>query len=179
MALVTSRYARAFVDVVIELKLDVSQVREEMRAVVKTVESSEPLRRVWDSPAIPHEQKLDVLNAIAAKMGLVSPVRNFIAVLIDHGRLSMLPQIGRQFETELNQRLGLAEAQVVSSRELSAAEKAALEAQIVALTGKKVQAQYETDQNILGGAVVKVGSTIYDGSVRGQLRKMREQLSAD
>jgi F-type H+-transporting ATPase subunit delta len=179
MALVTSRYARAFADVVIELKLDVTQVREELRSVVKTVESSEPLRRVWDSPAIPHEQKLDVLNAIAAKMGLVSPVRNFIAVLIDHGRLAMLPQIARQFETELNQRLGLAEAQVVSSRELSPAEKAALEAQIIALTGKKVLAKYETDQNILGGAVVKVGSTIYDGSVRGQLRKMREQLSAD
>jgi F-type H+-transporting ATPase subunit delta len=179
MALVTSRYARAFADVVIELKLDVINVREELRSVVKTIESSGPLRRVWDSPAIPHEQKLAVLNSIAAQMGLVSPVRNFIAVLIDHGRVAILPQIARQFETELNQRLGLAEAQVTSCRELSPAEKAALEAQIMTLTAKKVLARYEIDQKILGGAVVKVGSTIYDGSVRGQLQKLREQLSAE
>lgn len=179
MALVTSRYARAFADVVVDLKLDVTKVREELRSVVQTVESSEQLRRVWESPAITHEQKLSVLNAIATKMGLVSPVRNFVAVLIDHGRIAMLGQIARQFEKELNQRLGLAEAQVVSCRELSPAEKASMEAQIVALTGKRVQAQYETDQRILGGAVVRIGSTIYDGSVRGQLRKMREQLSAE
>jgi F-type H+-transporting ATPase subunit delta len=179
MALVTSRYARAFADVVVELKLDVPTVRQELASVVQAVESSEQLRRVWESPAIPHEQKLAVLNAIATKMGLVSPAKNFIAVLIDHGRIAMLPQIARQVETELNQRLGLAEAKIVSYRELSPAEKAALEAQIIILTGKKVQARYETDQNILGGAVVKVGSTIYDGSVRGQLRKLREQLSAE
>ncbi len=179
MALVTSRYARAFADVVVDLKLDVTKVREELRSVVATIEESEPLRRVWDSPAIPHEQKLDVLNAIATQMGLVSAVRNFVAVLIDHGRIAMLPQIARQFETELNQRLGLAEAHVVSLRELGPAERSALEAQLVALTGKRVQAKYQTDQKILGGAVVRIGSTIYDGSVRGQLQKLKEQLSAE
>ncbi len=179
MALVTSRYARAFADVVVDLKLDVTKVREEMRSVVKTVHSSEDLRRVWESPAVPHDQKLAVLDAIAKKMGLVTAVRNFVAVLIDHGRVPMLPQIARQFEVELNQRLGLAEAEIVSSRELTAAEKKALERQIGVMTGKHVQARYETDQKILGGAVVKIGSTIYDGSVRGQLRRIKEQLAAE
>jgi len=146
---------------------------------VQTVESSEELRRVWESPAIPHEQKLAVLNSIAGKMGLETPVRNFAAVLIDHGRIPMLAQIAHQFETEMNQRLGLTDAEVISTRELSAAEKSALERQITILTGKKVRARYETDKNILGGAVVKVGSTIYDGSVRGQLRRIKEELSAE
>ncbi len=179
MALVTSRYARAFADVVVDLKLDVKKVREELNSLVLTIRASEDLRRVWESPAIGREQKLAVLDAISKKMGLVTAVRNFVAVLIDHGRVPMLEQIARQFETELNQRLGLADADVISSRELSAAEKSAIERQITALTGKRVQARYETDQKLLGGALVKIGSTIYDGSVRGQLRRIKEQLTAE
>jgi F-type H+-transporting ATPase subunit delta len=179
MASVTSRYARAFADVVLDLRLDVGQVREELRAVVNAVTSNSSLKTVWESPAIPHDQKIGLLDAVSTRMGLVSAVRNLVAVIIDHGRISMLPQIARQFEAELNRRLGFAEAEVTSSRELSPEEKRALELQIAEMTGKKVQAQYSTDANILGGAMVKIGSTIYDGSVRGQLRRMKEQLSAE
>ncbi|HYG98762.1 MAG TPA: ATP synthase F1 subunit delta [Terriglobales bacterium] len=178
MASVTSRYARAFADVVLDLKLDVAKVREELRSIVDLVSTNPSLRTVWESPAISHEQKLGLLDAIAARMGLVTAVRNLIAVVIDHGRIAMLPQIARQFEGELNSRLGLAEAKITSARELSAEERLALEMQIVQMTGKQVIAQYATDTNLLGGAVVKIGSTIYDGSVRGQLRKMKEELSA-
>lgn len=179
MAAVTSRYARAFVDVVFDLKLDVGKVREELRSVVDTVNANAELRDVWESPAITHDQKLAILDALAKRMGLVTAVRNFIAVLIDYGRIPMLPQIARQFEIELNQRLGIAEAQVVSARELSGDEKKLLETEIAKLTGKKVQAQYRTDSSVLGGAVVRIGSTIYDGSVRGQLQRMKEQLQAE
>lgn len=177
MASVTSRYARAFVDVVLDHKLDPTKVREELRSLVDLVSSSPDLRRVWESPAIPHEQKIGLLTSIASRMGLLTPVRNFVAVLIDHGRIPMLAQIAGQFETELNQRLGLAEAQITSARELTQDEKRALESRIAAMTGKQVRARYTTDTNILGGAVVRIGSTIYDGSIRGQLRRIREQLS--
>lgn len=178
MASVTSRYARAFADVVVDLKLDVKSVREELRSVIAAVNSSPELREVLESPAIPHEQKLKLLDALSSRMGLVTAVRNFIAVLIDHGRIPMLAQIARQFEVELNQRLGLAEAEITSTRELLPEEKRALEVQVERLTGKHVSARYATDKALLGGAVVRVGSTIYDGSVRGQLRRMKEQLSA-
>jgi F-type H+-transporting ATPase subunit delta len=176
MASVSSRYARAFADVVIDLKLDPNQVREELRAMVETVEGSPELRRVWESPAIPHEQKNALLDAIARRAGLVTPVRNFLAVLIEHGRMPMLAQIARQFELELNQRLGFTEAEITSARELTPQERAAMEAQIAKLTGRKVRAKYGTDRQILGGAVVRVGSTIYDGSLRGQLRRIKEEL---
>jgi F-type H+-transporting ATPase subunit delta len=179
MASTTNRYARAFADVIFDLKLDSNKVRQELRSVVQTVESSQELRRVWESPAIPHDRKLAVLNSLSARMEFETPVRNFVAVLIDHERISMLAQIARQFEAELNQRLGLADANIISARELSASEKSALERQIAAVTGKKVVARYVTDQNVIGGAVVKVGSTIYDGSVRGQLQRIKEQLSAE
>src|SRR5512146_239948 len=178
MASVTSRYARAFADVVIDLKLDPTQIREELRSMVEIVGANPDLRRVWESPAVPQEQKLKLLDALAARAGLVSPVRNFMAVLIDHGRMAMLAEIATQFEVELNQRLGVAEAEVTSVRELSSQERAALEEQLAKVTGMKVRASYALDRKLLGGAVVKVGSTIYDGSLRGQLRRIKEQLSS-
>ena len=94
-----------------------------------------------------------------------------------HRRVAALPEIARQFGLELNERLGLADAEVTSTRELSDAEKHALEARVGQVTGKKIRARYMTDSKVLGGAVVKVGSTIYDGSIRGQLQKLKEALS--
>ena len=177
MAAVTSRYARAFADVVLEKRLPTSKVMRELQFLCDTLDSSLELRRVWENPAIPAEQKRGLLDAIVAREGLSHLVRNFAAVLIDHRRIAQLDQIVRQFEQEMNQRQGLAEADITSARELSAEERTALEARIERLTGKKVCARYATDRGLLGGAVVKVGSTIYDGSVRGQLHKMKEQLS--
>lgn len=178
MASITSRYARAFADVVIDLQLDPDKVRQELRSMVDIVSSSPELRRVWESPAVPQEQKLKLLDAIATRAGLVTAVRNFMAVLIDHGRMAMLVQIAAQFEAELNHRLGVAEAEVTSARELAPEERTGLEEQLARLTGMKVRAHYALDSKVLGGAVVKVGSTIYDGSLRGQLRRMKEQLSS-
>ncbi len=178
MASVTNRYARAFADVVVDLKLDANQVRQQLQALVDVVNSSVELRRVWENPAIPAEQKRRVLDAIVAKLGVSKPVRNFIAVLIDHHRIAALSDIARQFAVELDHRLGFTEAEVSSARELSPEEKHALERQIERVSGKKVRARYTTDRALLGGAVVKLGSTIYDGSVRGQLEKLRQELSS-
>ena len=99
-----------------------------------------------------------------------------MAVLTDNRRLPLFSEIVRQVEQELDDRQGFAEAQVSAARQLSDPEKKMLEAEIEKLTGKKVRAKYEQDSTLLGGAVVQVGSTIYDGSVKGQLEKMREQL---
>jgi F-type H+-transporting ATPase subunit delta len=97
-------------------------------------------------------------------------------VLTDHRRLPLFGEILKQLERELDERQGFAEARVTSSRQLSDSEKQLLEAEIMKMTGKKVRARYERDESLLGGAVVKVGSTIYDGSVNGQLDRIREQL---
>jgi F-type H+-transporting ATPase subunit delta len=91
--------------------------------------------------------------------------------------MNMLPVIARQFELELNNRLGITNVEIFSARELGASERQQLESQVAAITGRKVRADYKLDSKLLGGAVVRAGSTIYDGSVRGQLRRMMEQLS--
>jgi len=177
MAAIASRYARALVDVVIAQKIDPATAVQQVNDMVAVVAESHDLRRVWESPAIDAAQKRALLDAMAAQSSTLRPVRNFFAVLIDHGRIPMLEQIARQFESELNNQLGFAEAGITSSRPLSPEEKQGLESQVERVTGKKIRARYETDPKLLGGAVVRVGSTIYDGSVRGQLQKLKEQLS--
>ena len=177
MAAIASRYARALVDAVIEEKIDAAAAVQQVKDMVAAVSGSEDLRRIWESPAVAADQKRAVLDAIAGQACTLRPIRNFFAVLIDHGRIPMLAQIARQFETELNNQLGFVEAGITSSRQLSPEEKHDLELQVARITGKKVRARYDTNPGLLGGAVVRVGSTIYDGSVRGQLQKLKEQLA--
>ena len=180
MANVTSRYARAFADVVAKSKLNADEIKRHLEQLVEVFESNSDLRRVWETPSIPAEQKRAVLDALIAKMGGVPrELRNFIAVLIDHGRIVALPQIARQFATEMNQRLGIVQAEVTSARQLGDAERVQLLAQLAQLTGKQVAASYAVDAGLLGGAQVRVGSTGYDGSVRGQRERMRQQLSGE
>jgi len=178
MASVASTYARAFADVVFEAHLDAGRAVAGLRRIAGLFAGSVELRRVWENPAVPAEQKRKLLDAIVQREGIDKPVRNLVAVLIDHRRLPFLSRIVEQLEKELNARLGFAEAQVSSARELGDAEKRVLEAQISKTTGKKVRASYGLDPSLLGGAVVRIGSTIYDGSVKGQLEKIKEAISS-
>jgi F-type H+-transporting ATPase subunit delta len=179
MAAVTSRYARALAEVVLDKKLIPGRIREQMQGVVGLVDSSSDLRNIWDNPSVPAGQKRKLLDAISKRLVLDPMVRNFLAVLIDHHRISSIGIIARQFEKELDSRLGIAEANVKSARDLTTDERLAIENQIKLVTGKSVRASYSTDKGLIGGALVQVGSTIYDGSVRGQLNKLRETLSAE
>ena len=178
MASVASTYARAFADVVLSAHLDASRAVGGLREIARLLSENAILKRVWENPAVPAEQKRGVLDAIVQREGIDKPVRNLVAVLIDHRRVPFLPRIIEQLEKELDSRLGFAEAQISSVRELADAEKRALEAQVAKTTGKKVRARYALDLSLLGGAVVRVGSTIYDGSVKGQLEKIREAITS-
>ncbi|HXC44148.1 MAG TPA: ATP synthase F1 subunit delta [Candidatus Dormibacteraeota bacterium] len=178
MASVASTYARAFADVILDTHLDADRSIAELRAIASLLAESSDLRRVWENPAIPAEQKRRVLDVIAERDGVSTQTRNLVAVLIDHRRIHFLEPIIRQLEKDLDARLGFAEAQITSARLLGDAEKQEFEAQIGKLTGKKVRAHYDEDQSLLGGAVVRVGSTIYDGSVKGQLERMKEAISS-
>ena len=178
MASVVGTYARAFADVVMTKSnlLDPTLMLRELHDIEAVLKESEPLRRVLENPSIPGDRKRAVLDAVTMRLVTTRQVRNFVAVLIDHRRLPLFSEILRQLEQELDNRQGLAEAQISSARPLSDPEKHMLEAEITKMTGKKVRAKYEQDASLLGGAVVQVGSTIYDGSVKGQLERIREQL---
>jgi F-type H+-transporting ATPase subunit delta len=178
VASVASTYARAFADVVLSAHLDASRAVGGLQEIARLLAESADLRRVWENPAVLAEQKRNLLDAIVQREGIDRQVRNLVAVLIDHRRVQFLPRIVEQLEKELDTRLGFAEAQIFSARELGDAEKRALETQVEKTTGKKVRARYALDSSLLGGAVIRVGSTIYDGSVKGQLERIREAITS-
>lgn len=178
MAAVAGRYARAFAEVASAHNMDPEKTIQELDQINALFAENHELHSVFLNPAVPHEQKLGLLDALVKKMGGTRMLRNFLAVLIDHRRISQIGEIAREFREQLDERMGIAEAQVNSARELSAAEKKALEAQLAEATGKKIRAHYASDPALLGGAVVRIGSTIYDGSVRGQLQKLKEEIAA-
>ena len=176
MATVVNTYARAFADVVMANRLDAARTLAEAEQMAALVRENKPLREVWDNPSIPAEQKRAVLDSIVERARITRPVRNFVAVLIDKGRIRFVGEIVARFAEELNRRLGFADAEIITARSLSSEETRALEAELARVTGKRIRARYLEDQRILGGAIARVGSTVYDGSVKGQLERIRQQL---
>ena len=178
MAAIAGRYARAFVEVVLDMRLDPGKALQELNDMAGLVQANGELKVVLENPAVNQRQKLGLVDAIIARIGGSRQLRNFVAVLVDHRRIGQIHEIAQQFRQELNARLGIAEANVTSARELTRDEKELLQREMAFLTGKKVETSYSRDPDLLGGAVVRIGSTIYDGSVRGQLRRIREQIAA-
>src|ERR1700747_2993689 len=123
MASVENTYARALVDVVFQKRIDGPKTVRELHGLKALLDSDSDLRRVWENPSIPAEQKRGVLDAIARREGISVTVRNFVAVLIDHHRIHFFDSIVREFEHELDARMGFVEAQITTARELSEAEK--------------------------------------------------------
>jgi F-type H+-transporting ATPase subunit delta len=178
MASVAGTYARAFADVVLSAHLNAERSVAELRTIANLIDESIELRRILENPAVPADQKRRLLDVIVQRDNISRQVRNLIAVLIDHRRTHFLGPIIGQLEKELDARLGFAEAEISSSRDLSDSEKRAFEAEVAKLTGKKVRAHYTRDASLLGGAVLRIGSTIYDGSVKGQLERIKTALSS-
>jgi F-type H+-transporting ATPase subunit delta len=176
MASVTGRYARAFAEVTAEHKLPPEKMVAELEQVVALVEESHELRNVLANPAVEHKQKIALLDAIIQRMGATRLLRNFVAVLIDHKRIARIGEIAAQFKQDLDARMGVADARISSARRLSDSERKSLERQLAEVTGKTVRATYAEEAALLGGAVVRIGSTIYDGTLRRRLQKIKEEI---
>jgi F-type H+-transporting ATPase subunit delta len=177
MAAVIGRYARAFADVSVAHKLDPDKAVAEMAEMAALINGNRELRNVLQNPAVAHAQKLRLLDALMTRIGGSKLLRNFLAVLIDHRRIGSLSEIVAEFKEELDRRMGIAEARVSSARTLSSAEKNSLEKQLAEITRMTVRASYSEDPTLLGGVTVRVGCTIYDGSVQGRLERMRAEIA--
>jgi F-type H+-transporting ATPase subunit delta len=179
MKAAAGKYARALADVVLGRKLDAAKTVEEVNAVAALIAGSPELRTVLENPSVAAQQKLALLDALASRLGVSRYVRNFAALLVDNRRIAAIPEIARQFALELDERLGFAQADITTARDLDDGERSVLVARIERLTGRKVRAQYGRDPKLLGGAVVRLGSTVYDGSVRGQLQRLKEHIRGE
>jgi F-type H+-transporting ATPase subunit delta len=178
LSAVAERYAAALADVAVERK-NSETIKGNLAAFVEAFSSIADLRNALESPALNAEVKRKVIAEVAGKMGLDVAVRNFIYLVVDHRRTEILPEMEEAFLSELNERLGIVDAEVTSAHELNDDEKRQLSTVLEQRTGKKVEARFQIDGALLGGAVVRLGSTIYDGSVRDQLKRLREQLETE
>ncbi len=178
MAEFTHRYARAFAAVASAQKLSVPEAQKQMRDFAGTLRESRQLREVLSDPSIPRDQKLKVLDAISSRIGIAKTVRNFLAVIIDHGRIANLDEILAEYDALADETAGVSEAEITSAHPLEAQERATLEAEVARLAGGSIRTRYIEDASLLGGAVVKIGSTVYDGSLRAQLAALKEHMIA-
>lgn len=175
LSAISTRYAKALVEVVTEpgSQIDAQQAMDQLRQVAAMISTSDDLRNALLSPAVSPARK----RAVIAKLINVDvKVRNFLYVVIDHRRVHEIPSIVESFEVLLDEHLGFVRADVSSATPLNDAQKAALEAQLTRVAGKKAKLKFQTDPGLVAGVVARLGSTVYDGSVRGQLERLRATL---
>jgi len=178
LSVVATRYARALVDVIFAGHGPAPQALEELRAIDAIISGSTDLRNTLLSPAVSPPRKRAVVARLLEPMGVSKHVRNFLYVVIDHRRVHQFSSIVEAFEVLLDERLGFVRADVSSAHPLTQIQQASLEAQLSRLAGKKAKPRFTTDPSLLAGVVARVGSTVYDGSVRGQLERLRTKLAS-
>ena len=181
LSAVAARYANALADVVTARgsELNPQQAVAELRAFDAVLHESAELNGALTTPAIPGSRKKAVVGRIADALRLSRIARNFLFVLVDHRRIASLPEIVRTFEEVIDARLGYAQAEISSAADLSDAERGTLTERLERLTGKRIRARFTLDPSLVGGAIARIGSTVYDGSVRGQLAALERRLSAE
>ena len=176
MAAFAARYARAFADVVGDDHLNPQEVEQQLNDFAVTLAGSKDLRELLLNPSLPTQKRVQILDAVNARIGCGPKVRNFLAVMIRHERLGALNEVVEEYRLEMNRRLSITDAEVVTARPLGDEERGKLEAQVAELAGTRVNATFREDKSLLGGAILRIGTTIYDGSVRGRLERLKEQL---
>lgn len=173
---IARRYAAALADVVMASAETTDVVKGELAGLSELFENNSDLQTVFGNPAITHVNKEKVLNSLIAKMGPSRTTANFLHVLLQNGRLADLGEIYDRFLAVLDERSGIVSAEITSARELPAHERTEFEKNLERITGKKVNIAYAINKDIIGGVVTRIGSTVYDGSVRTKLENLKEQL---
>ncbi|HXE76480.1 MAG TPA: ATP synthase F1 subunit delta [Candidatus Xenobia bacterium] len=180
------RYARALADIIFAEKVPAAQLSGELQRVKQnlsdfaaTLRESPALYNVLSNPSVSREQKLKLLDRLRDLLGLARITRNFLAVLLEHRRLDQLDPVVAAFDEEVYARLGIVPVEVTTAVPLSATQKNSLEERLAALAGARVETRFHEDAAILAGGVARLGSTIYDGSLRAQLRRLQQQLTTE
>ncbi len=176
VATVARRYATALADVVVP-NGEAEKVQQELLAWEDMLVSNGLLLEVIGNPTVAYDQKQAMLLELIARTRVSDTTANFLQILLKNQRLLSLDEINVRFAQVLDERAGLVSAKVTTANPVSEAIKASLAVELVKLTGKRVRLDFVTDEDLIGGIVTRIGSTIYDGSIRNQLNEAREQLA--
>jgi F-type H+-transporting ATPase subunit delta len=170
------RYARAIIDLA-QAQGNLDKVGADLRGLAAAMKTSAELASALTNPAIRHADRTRVVDALLAKLGATALSKTVVALLLDRERLAALPDIARELDTMIEARSGRIAAEVVSATALTAPQLDQITKQLEQLSGKKVTVTKREDPALLGGVVAKLGDTVYDGSLRTQLRTLRDDLA--
>jgi F-type H+-transporting ATPase subunit delta len=169
------RYARALMDVAIKLR-SFTIVLEELELFERQLDATPLLRQLFMNPAVPFHQKEKVLVDLASRLKLQALTQNFLKTLIRRARLALLKEITVSAEQQFLEKQGIVVVEVMTARKLDPQEENALVARLEQFTGKKVQLESSVDSSLVGGAVTRIGTTLYDGSVVTHLEQIRQKI---
>jgi len=170
------RYAKALMDIGADSK-NADKLGADLRSFAQAMTVSQELAITLSNPVFPRADRKKILEALAARFSIEKVTKNFLFVLLDKERLAELPAISREVDRMLEEKAGRISADVTSAQPLTATQLQQITASLEKLSGKKVVVAKHEDPALLGGVVAKLGDTIYDGSVRTQLRQLRDQMS--
>jgi F-type H+-transporting ATPase subunit delta len=181
LSAVASRYAAALADVVTAAGsgMQPQDAVAQLRAFESMLKSSPELHNALSTPAVPGSRKKAVVGRLADVVPISRIMRNFLFVLVDHRRIASLSQIIESFEEIIDERLGFARVDIASAKELTEPQRDALNVRLEQLTGKRIRMHFKVDESLIGGVVARIGSTVYDGSLRGQLASLEGRLSIE
>ena len=172
---VARRYAAALADVVTK-NGNASSIQNELKDWGTMMTSSTDLLEVFNNPSIQQNNKEKVLESLIERAKPSKTTANFLRVLLRNGRLTDISEINHKFASVLEERSGGVSAQITSARPLSEAQKTEIKTNLEKMTGKRISPSFTTDESVIGGVVTRIGSTVYDGSVKTQLENLKAQL---
>lgn len=172
---IARRYATALAEVAIDRKVE-RQVQQEIDAWSNLLEENPLLREVFSNPTIPYDQKRKVLEELIARTKVSETTMSFLRVLLKNQRLAQLKYVAERLGQVLDDRSGVVAANVTTARPIPDDIKASLNEALAVAAGRNVRLTFKTDEAIIGGVVTQIGSTIFDGSVQGQLERLASDL---
>lgn len=176
---VANQYAKALMEVVARpgALLAPEAALGQLESFSEVLAGAPELKSVMLSPAVSRDDKRRALRRVGGLLGLDSLILNFLDVIATRRRVSLFALITAAFRAQLDERNGVVRAQVTAARGLDEAQQTELAAALARVTGKQVLCDYTVEPSLVGGLSVKIGSTVYDGSVQGQLDGLRRRLA--
>ena len=140
------------------------------------LDHSPSIRRFFFKPLIGKNRKLKIFKAVCSKIHFSGQVERFLTVLIENERLDILDDILASLREMKDEKKNIVTVEITTASELDAALKKRLSALFSSITGKNIRISASVDPAIIGGIVTKVGSSIYDGTIKAQLSRMKEEI---
>jgi len=171
-----TRYGRALFDVALKEKTDLDRTGDDLAAFSDLIDNQPALKKVLLNPAVPVPRKRAAVVELAQRAGVLPIVAKLLALLAERDRLIVLPDLVASYRERLFNYRGIVRAEVTTATPLESSKTTVIEQQLARATGRTVLLQTRVDPAIIGGLVAKVGSTVYDASVTGQLERMKQRL---